>query len=245
MSRASKVDEWSYGVALAASAEAPSLLKTARTRLRILASLAACTNRAEEPGGVRVTDIMRDAGLAHGTFYRYFTDQEAALEELMDGFLLFLAERQAEARMGTAGSPERIHHSIAIYARVFRANTGLMRRLMSTDMLGGASRERFQAFNREWYVRAAEAMSSRRQAEGHASAEGLRLLPTAYALGGMVDEFLAQIYIRRDPNLAFLAGNAEAIASTLTQAWCYGAYGDLSARPREGRTLRPANVEEA
>lgn len=235
-----KPEEWSYEASLAVTAEAAGLPKAARTRLRILAALAGQLNGVQDPAAIRVTDIMAQAGLAHGTFYRYFTDQEAALEELSDGFLLFLNERQAQTKLGAAGSPERIHHSIAVYCRVFRANTGLMRHLMSLDSRGGPSRERFHAFNREWYARAAEAMASRRQAAGGPWAEGLRLLPIAYALGGMVDEFLAQIYIRRDPNLAFLAGDVEASATLLTQAWCYGAYGDLERREGAGAEVRRA-----
>ena len=239
-----KCREWSYGASLAAAAAADGLPKAARTRLRVLAALAGRLNEADDPAAIRVTDIMAQAGLAHGTFYRYFTDQEAALEELSDGFLLFLTERQADAKQGAAGSPERIHQSILVYCQVFRANTGLMRRLMALDLRGGPSRDRFHAFNREWYARAAEAMASRRHEAGGAWGEGLRLLPIAYALGGMVDEFLAQIYIRRDPNLAFLAGDVEAIATQLTRAWCYGAYGDLKGRAGRGAGTRsPARAK--
>jgi AcrR family transcriptional regulator len=235
-----KPDEWSYAASLTVAAEAAGLPKTARTRLRVLAALAGQLNLVEDPAAIRVSDVMLKAGLAHGTFYRYFADQDAALEDLSDGFLSFLNERQAQTKQGAVGSPERIHHSIAVYCRVFRANIGLMGRLMSLDSRGGASRDRFHAFNREWYVRAAEAMASRRQAAGGPWAEGLRLLPIAYALGGMVDEFLAQIYIRRDPNLAYLAGDVEAIATLLTQAWCYGAYGDLESVEASGAEARRA-----
>jgi TetR/AcrR family transcriptional regulator, ethionamide resistance regulator len=241
-SRTPEREEWSYGATLTTAAAAASLPKTARTRLRILAALAERLNAATEPGALRVTDIMSDAGLAHGTFYRYFADQEVALEELMDGFLSFLRERQAVERPGAPGSFERVHHSIVTYCHVFRANVGLMRRLLSTEVRGGASRERFHAFNREWYVRTAEAMAAQRRARGSVassgSGDGLRLLPSAYALGGMIDEFLVQIYLRRDPNLAFLADDVDAIAEDLTQAWCFGAYGDLGQRGRESESAR-------
>jgi len=53
------------------------------------------------------------------------------------------------------------------------------------------------------------------------------MLPTAYALGGMIDEFLAQLYLRRDPALAGLAGDEAAVADLLTELWCRGAYGSL------------------
>lgn len=52
-------------------------------------------------------------------------------------------------------------------------------------------------------------------------------LPIAYALGGMIDELLTQIYLRRDPALSALAGNDEAVADLLTELWRLGAYGHL------------------
>ena len=131
---AAKPDEWSYAASLTVAAEAAGLPKTARTRLRVLAALAGQLNLVEDPAAIRVSDVMVKAGLAHGTFYRYFADQDAALEDLSDGFLSFLNERQAQTKQGAVGSPERIHHSIAVYCRVFRANIGLMGRLMSLEL---------------------------------------------------------------------------------------------------------------
>jgi hypothetical protein len=68
----------------------------------------------------------------------------------------------------------------------------------------------------------ASAIARRR---GTASAE--ELLPTAYALGGMIDEFLTQLYLRQDPALTHLENDEEAVAELLTELWCLGAYGRL------------------
>jgi TetR/AcrR family transcriptional regulator, ethionamide resistance regulator len=43
----------------------------------------------------------------------------------------------------------------------------------------------------------------------------------------MIDEFLTQLYLRRDPALAALAGDEAAVADLLTELWCRGAYGSL------------------
>jgi AcrR family transcriptional regulator len=40
-----------------------------------------------------VDDIVREAGVARGTYYLYFDDKRAALEELIDGFALQIADR--------------------------------------------------------------------------------------------------------------------------------------------------------
>ena len=58
-----------------------------------------------------------------------------------------------------------------------------------------------------------------------------RAAADAYALGGMIDEFLTQLYLRQDPALSHLAGNEEAVADLLTELWCLCAYGRL---PPEG-----------
>jgi hypothetical protein len=43
----------------------------------------------------------------------------------------------------------------------------------------------------------------------------------------MVDEFLAQIYLRKDPALLKLATAETLIADILTEVWCQGAYGNF------------------
>ena len=40
----------------------------------------------------------------------------------------------------------------------------------------------------------------------------------------MIDEFLAQVYLRKEPALAHLADHEERIADILTDLWCFGAY---------------------
>lgn len=49
-------------------------------------------------GATTVRDIIRRTGLASGTFYNYFPDKGAILQELIDGFQLELRRRVHEAR---------------------------------------------------------------------------------------------------------------------------------------------------
>lgn len=220
-----------YAGALLAAAAGEGLRKTERTRLKLLAAIAAALNAGTAPGALKVTDVTRAAGVAHGTFYRYFEDMPGATEALIETFADHVRERLAAARQGETGSRERVRGTTLVYARLFRENAPLMRCLIGLDGEQSAFSRSYRELNRAWYGRMAAAIARGRAGDaGGARVDAESVLPTAYALGGMIDEFLTQVYLRRDPALAHLAADEEAIADLLTDLWCRGAYGTL---PRE------------
>jgi hypothetical protein len=64
--------QFSFMQTLLKAAEAPGIRKIQRTRLRLLASIAKQLSDGAEQADLRVADVVAAAGLAHGTFYRYF-----------------------------------------------------------------------------------------------------------------------------------------------------------------------------
>lgn len=235
----------SFAQQLFEAADAPDLRKSERTRLRLLATIARQLAEGAEQADLRVADVAAAAGLAHGTFYRYFPDLRSALETLMRDFAAFLHDRLANARDGAAGSRARARGATLVYTRLFRINAGLMRCLIGLGRENMAFRKAFQKLNRDWNKRAASAIARRRMAKADIDqADSAAFLPTAYALGGMIDEFLTQLYLRQDPALSRLARDEEAVADLLTELWCLGAYGRL---PPEGgkqtEVARPARLE--
>ncbi|HHZ09244.1 MAG TPA: TetR/AcrR family transcriptional regulator [Rhizobiales bacterium] len=218
-----------YATVLLAAAGEEGLRKTERTRLRLLAAIAAALNAGTPRGALKVADVTRAAGLAHGTFYRYFEDMAGAIEALIESFARHVRERLAGARQGEAGSRERVRGTTLAYARLFRDNAPLMRCLIGLDAEGGPFARAYRELNRAWYGRMAAAIARRRARQaGGAQADPQSLLPTAYALGGMIDEFLTQVYLRRDPALAHLAADEAGIADLLTDLWWRGAYGAVA-----------------
>lgn len=215
-----------FAATLLLRAEDPALRKIERTELRLLASLARELMAGVEKTGLKVAEVTRKAGLAHGTFYRYFTDTEAATARLIEDFSAFVHERIAGARRGEAGSRERVRSATLLYARLFRRNAGLMRCLLGLGNDGLSFTLSYQRLNRDWYGRVAAAIARQRD-DGTTPQE---LLPAAYVLGGMIDDFLRQIYLRHEPALAHLCDDEEKIADLLTDLWCFGAYGQ---RPSE------------
>jgi len=217
-------DEWAmldFAASLLAAADKAGLRKVERTRLRLLASIAGELMAGAERTDLKVADVTAKAGLAHGTFYRYFADMRAATEALIEHFSAFVQERIAGARDGEAGSRARVLGATLVYARLFRRNAGLMRCLIGLTGETTSFARSYQRLNRDWYGRVAAAIARRRSG----TEQPHDVLPAAYALGGMIDEFLTQIYLRKDPALAHLAGEEEKVAELLTDLWCFGAYG--------------------
>lgn len=214
-------DELDFAQVLLAAAEDQALRKVERTRSRLLASIAAALMAGTERGELKVADVTQGAGLAHGTFYRYFTDMRGAVETLIEEFSGFVQSCIAGARDGETGSRERVLGATRLYARLFRRNAGLMRCLIGLNGETTSFAKSYQRLNRDWYGRVAAAIAKRRGAAPSRDA----FLPMAYALGGMIDEFLTQIYLRKDPALTHLANDEDAIAELLTELWCSGAYG--------------------
>jgi AcrR family transcriptional regulator len=210
------------------AAASPGLAKSERTRLTLLAAIAARLTVGVEAASLRVSDIAAEAGVAHGTFYRYFADRQSAVEALVADFVGFLRDRLAESREGPPGSRARVRAATLTYVRLFRDNAGLMRCLMDLGSEGAGFRDSLHALNRAWNSRVATAIAQRRAAlAGEPAQTAASTVPTAYALGGMIDEFLTQLYLRRDPALAGLAGDEAAVADLLTELWCRGAYGSV------------------
>jgi AcrR family transcriptional regulator len=222
ISRSSEILD--FATALLARAETAGLRKTERTRLRLLASIAMALMSGVERTDLKVADVTRRAGLAHGTFYRYFTDMRMASDALIEEFSGFVQETIASAREGETGSRARVHGATLLYARLFKRNAGLMRCLIGLTGEATSFAKSYQRLNRDWYGRVAAAIARRRGDETSRH----DFLPAAYALGGMIDEFLAQVYLRRDPTLLHLSDQEDKIAELLTDLWCFGAYGARS-----------------
>lgn len=212
------------------AAKGADLRKTDRTRLKLLAAAADLLAGEGDVVALRVADVASGAGLAHGTFYRYFADRREIVEAVVADFARFLREAMSKVRDGKPGSPERVRATTLVYLRVFRANPGLMRCLMGLGAESDGFRAGFHALNRDWNHRVAAAIAARRaEMDDARPVSPDTLLPLAYALGGMIDEFLAQLYLRRDPALAALVDDEETVAALLADLWCRGAYGAMPA----------------
>lgn len=219
---------------LAAAAAAPSPIafadalaalgasarKADRTRLRL--QEAACRLLDRMPADtVRVADICAEAGVAHGTFYVYFQDLRHLLAETLRAFVDFLQATLHRAARSAGG--DRVRETTAAYVALFEGNAGLMRCLVSRPEEFPDASDAFQGLNRDWTETVVEArLRQMRRAGQPAPPSREDLLRRAYALGGMVDQYLIMLLFGRDETLASLSGDREAMIDTLSLIWTRG-----------------------
>lgn len=192
--------------------------KSERTQARLQA--AACRMlETVPPSELKVTDICREAGVAHGTFYVYFRDIRHMLAETLAAFVGFMQAAMRAAARGRDGSG-RVRSSTTAYVALFEQNAGLMRCLVSRlDDLPEAT-DAFRRLNREWAGTVAEARLRRLVQEGRAGAVTREeLLRRAYALGGMVDQYLIALLFSSDETLAAISRDRGAVVDTLSLIW--------------------------
>lgn len=192
----------------------------ARTRAAILS--AACTLLARSaPADLTVAAICTEAGIAHGTFYIHFPDRQALTDALLEGFVGYLQEALHHASRAAAGQ-DAVRATTAAYVALFAANPGLMRCLVHhLDAFPGAQAA-FQRLNAEWIATVVRAAETRAAAASGAAPPHAELTRRAYALGGMVDQYLAAWLLSRDPGIVAVSQDREAVIGTLSLIWDRG-----------------------
>jgi TetR/AcrR family transcriptional regulator, ethionamide resistance regulator len=196
-------------------ARAGTARKSDRTRARLQA--AACELLEDGlPPDLRVDHLCDCAGTSHGTFYVYFPDIRALLTETLAAFVDFLEAALRDAGQGEAGRSRAATHA---YVALFEANRGLMRCLAARAGDLPQANALFEAMNRRWAETVADAALRRAAGTGGPMPDRDDLLRRAYALGGMVDQYLVTLFFGSDPTLAALSQDREAVVDTFTTLW--------------------------
>lgn len=192
--------------------------KTERTQARLQA--AACRLLEDvTPRELKVAEICAAAGVAHGTFYLYFRDIRHLMAETLTAFVGFMQGAMRGA--ARVGGGDRIRASTAAYVALFEENAGLMRCLVSRLDDFPEAAEAFQALNRDWAATVVEARLRCFAREGGPAAPPARdeLMRRAYALGGMIDQYLIALFFGRDATLAEVSRDRDAVVATLSLIW--------------------------
>jgi AcrR family transcriptional regulator len=189
--------------------------KGARTRVGLLIAGAGflADNQLD---ALTVSAICQRAGVAHGTFYLYFKDQNQMIGTLLGKFVDFLQIRMREAARQKG---DRVRNTTAAYFALFSANPGLMKCLVvGIDAFPEAAKA-YHRLNNDWARIVVRAQLKNRE---HDRADEADLIRRAYALGGMVDHYLTALFVTEDPWLADVSKDPEAVIDTLTSLWKKG-----------------------
>lgn len=183
---------------------------------RTRASLVAAARQVFEEDGfveARITDISQRAGVAHGTFYTYFSSKEEAFRSVIQAL-------QAELLEAEAADPqprgERTVWSTALasnrhYLSVWRRHTSIMRLWEEVASLDPEIADLLDQ-SRQRFVRRVQAAITRMQDAGHVGPE-IDPRYAAYALTGMVSRF-AYVWFTQDEDFDF-----DKVVEQLTALW--------------------------
>ena len=163
-----------------------------------------------------VAALCKAAGVAHGTFYLYFSDRNALAGALLSAFVDHVQGRMRAA----ARSPgDAARNTTAAYMDLFEKNPGLMKCLVVGLDAFPEARAAFQRLNHDWVLTVVRATQRR---AGDAARPEDDLMRRAYALGGMVDQYLTALFITEDPWVGALSQDRDALLETLTDLWKRG-----------------------
>lgn len=195
------------------SAPTPTTVKGRRTRT---AMIHAAREVFEEKGfeETRIADIVKQAGIAHGTFYRYFDSKHEIFHEVVKTVTggMFNASRPEPAR--DRDPIERIRKSTERYLLAYSDNARIMHVIEQVS-----PRDPFYADLllqiRALFVERIVTGTKRLQDEGLAET-GIDVETTASILGGMVEQ-IARVW--------FLLGEEydyDVVLETVTRLWARG-----------------------
>lgn len=191
--------------------------KGQRTRLHIIAAASVLLDEIE-PADLLVSKVCAAASISNGTFYIYFKDRHVLFQELLEVFISFLQERMKTAG---GGESDRIRSATAAYFHLFKNNRGLMRCLLHHHLINSDVKTAFHRLNKEWIDTVVRSKVDEAMRLGK-PAEPAELKRRAYALGGMVDQYLSNMFLSSDPDLLAVSTNDNQVIETLTEIWRQG-----------------------
>jgi len=158
----------------------------------------------------RITDVSRAAGMAHGSFYTYFSTKEAVLMAVVEDLQREMATQRdiEEPPLQPLAGIEAGHRR---YLQAYRANADLMAVLEQVGTLSPELRA-LRRENRRFFVERTARAIGRWQDAGLAD-PALDAFYTANALGSMVDRFAYVWFVLGEDF------DEERAIATLTRLW--------------------------
>jgi AcrR family transcriptional regulator len=226
---------FAYRDVLLAQSEQDGLRKGVRTELRI--RWAACALLEElSLSSLKVQDICTRSEIAQGTFYQYFSDRDNLLSAVLNDFVSFLRNRTIEATRGIEGQQASVAASTRAYCELFEQNRGMMKCLLNHYEAFPQARKILQALNTAWIETVVNSIKKKRRDQPGKKTPDRDLRRRCHALGGMVDQYLASIYLYEDADVSAVAGDLDSIVATLTFIWNQALAQEFSSQQSTHRT---------
>jgi AcrR family transcriptional regulator len=167
--------------------------------------------------------VARKAGVSRPTIYQYYANKHDCVLDVMAEFLsvvIEFVERDTKAKRGqTDDLLALVTDTNRDYIAFYRANATLVERVRELrqdipELIGLQ-----QDMNRKWAERLAKHIGR------NSSLNAKQALFTAYTLESMVDDFLREMFVLKNPHLAALGLSDDELAKSLSEVWLRAAYG--------------------
>jgi AcrR family transcriptional regulator len=198
---------------------APSTKRGIATRERLKKAAISVLER-QGYRNMRLQDVAEEAGVNFSLFYHYFASKaeltHEILTEFVESFVLVEAGQKARNDPFTA-----ICLANKLIADQYANSPGLMRCLVHFDEEESKFSDIFRAATLDWHKRIAKSMHIRFP---DMPANEQTLLLVAYALGGMIDNFLFERFVDHNPVLVEAFPDSTSAAHFLSIMWYRAVY---------------------
>jgi AcrR family transcriptional regulator len=196
--------------------QAPATKRGAETRERLKQAAVVVLERSGYRA-LRLQDIAEEAGVNMSLLYHYFSGKADLTREILSELLDSMSKP-----VDLPSDPfESILAANRIVVETYRSAPGLMRCLLHLDEEEIDFAALYRDVSLQWSKRVAVKIT--KLIPGNRLTEGQRLM-VAYALGGMVDAFLFELYVDRNPNLQKEFAEPDDAARFLAIMWFRALY---------------------
>jgi AcrR family transcriptional regulator len=212
----------SYVGVLALRINDPAFTKGERTRATIRWATAAML---EDTGyaSFSLEGVAARAEVSRPTIYQYYANKRDCVFDVLSEFLTVVfqfVERDGKARRAkTDDLLTVVTRTNREYIAFYRENATLVERVRELRQDIPELIAVQQGVNQKWAGRLASHICK----NGPLSAR--QALFTAYALESMIDDFLRELFVLKNPHLAALNLSDDALAQSLSEVWVRAAYG--------------------
>lgn len=164
---------------------------------------------------MRLQDVAEEANINFSLFYHYFASKADLTHEILTEFVELMKAIKTEGFI-RRDPFSTIFAANETIAKVYANSPGLMRCLVHFDEEESRFSGIFRAASLDWHKKIAQSMSRRFL---DIPADEPTLLMVAYALGGMVDNFLFERFVDRNPVLVETFPDSSSVAHFLSITW--------------------------
>jgi AcrR family transcriptional regulator len=164
---------------------------------------------------MRLADVAAEADVPTSLLYHYFTGTAQITAEVLSDLLSEL-EPKVQERSGQRDAFGAILAANEIMVEAYARSPGLMRCLLHFDEDEAGFSAIYRSRTHNWNLRIARNIASRFPNEAISYPHALII---AYALGGMFDSFLFELYVDRNPELSRQFATVQDVALFLAILW--------------------------